>query len=232
MSKGIVYYTDNRCEERIAMVVRRNISKCCQDMKITSVSHYPIRGFGNNIVVDMDSGPVTMFKQILIGLENCEADVVFLTEHDVLYHPSHFAFDGVRLDRFYYNQNRWSVNSITGEALYRETKAMSCLVARRALLIKYFTELIAFIGVHGFNRRKMGFSPGTHHFGNFDNYHVRTFKSEYPNLDVRHGNNLSKYEFEKDTFDTHGKSGWILDSMVPGWGVTKGRFSNILKECY
>ena len=58
------------------------------------------------------------FRQILAGLEALDTDVVFMVEHDVLYHPSHFDFTPPERDIFYYNRNTWKVNAETGHAVF------------------------------------------------------------------------------------------------------------------
>ena len=40
--------------------------------------------------VKAQRGIVTMFRQILAGLEALDTEYAFCVEHDVLYHPSHF----------------------------------------------------------------------------------------------------------------------------------------------
>ena len=227
MNKGIIYYTNNRIEERIAIVCRKVLLKACDGIPIVSVSHLPI-DFGHNIVVDLPSCSKSVFKQIIIGLENCNADVIYLCEHDVLYHSSHFDFIPKAYGKFYYNQNRWSVDSYTGDALYRTTKAMSCLVAYREVLVDYFTNLLNIISKDGYKRSVMGFSPGTHNFNGMKINSTRIFKSDYPNVDIRHDDNISGGSFNRVDFSDREARGWILSEEVPGWGKTKGRFNEFI----
>ncbi|HUW48646.1 MAG TPA: glycosyltransferase, partial [Patescibacteria group bacterium] len=133
--KGMVYYTDNLPSERVLNPVRRQLSKIRNGHALVSVSQIPI-DFGENVVVDLERCQLTMFKQILIGLEAIKADIVFLCEHDVLYHPSHFDFTPEKKDIFYYNQNVWKVDAKSGQALFYYTKQTSGLVAYRDLLIE------------------------------------------------------------------------------------------------
>jgi len=228
MNKGIIYYTNNRVEERIAIVCRKVLLNACNGIPIVSVSHYPI-DFGTNIVVDLPSCSKSVFKQILIGLENCNTDVIYLCEHDVLYHKSHFDFIP-RIHRFYYNQNRWSVDSISGDALYRKTKAMSCVVAHKEILVDYFTNLLDLISKDGYKRTVMGFSPGTHNFNGMKIVGTRTFESEHPNIDIRHSNNISSCSFDRKDFTDREARGWILAGEVTGWGRTKGLFDEFIKK--
>ena len=61
--------------------------------------------FGDNIHIPMQRGLEAYFTQIISALEKSKAEIVFMCEHDVLYHPSHFEFIPERKDKFYYNQN-------------------------------------------------------------------------------------------------------------------------------
>jgi len=134
MTKGIIYYTDNSCDEIILTAVQKQLESC--GLPIVSVSLKPIH-FGKNIVFNGERGRLTMFKQILSGLENSKSDVIFFAEHDVLYHPSHFEFTPSKKDVFYYNENRWRVDLKTGQALFFYCPSTSGLCAYRNLLIEY-----------------------------------------------------------------------------------------------
>lgn len=74
MTKGIIYYTDNRLDEEMNKKVRGQIFK--SGLPVVSCSLKPI-DFGKNIVLDLERGPVTMVRQILTALESSEAEYVF-----------------------------------------------------------------------------------------------------------------------------------------------------------
>lgn len=228
VSKGIVYYTDNRCEERITTVCRRQIFRCT-DMPIVSVSHYPI-DFGKNFVVNMPRGALSMFTQILKGLENTEAEIVYLCEHDVLYHPSHFDF--VPDDRkFHYNLNRWQLCSETGRALFRITRCTSLCVAFKSSFLRFYSDLIKVIERGNYKRSRHGFAPNTHKIPGTKHYGKRNFKSEQPCIDIRHPNTYTGNRWEKTDFrNSHSKREWKESDEIPGWGKTKGRFDEFLRE--
>ena len=65
-SRGVLYYCDNKLNMKLANLVRKEISRSA--LPITSVTLKPTN-FGNNFVVDAPRGYLTMFKQILKGLE-------------------------------------------------------------------------------------------------------------------------------------------------------------------
>jgi hypothetical protein len=228
--KGLVYYTDNRCEERITNIVRRQLENISNGRPIVSVSQYPI-AFGSNVVMPLPRGPLTMFKQILAGLQAITADVVFLVEHDVIYHLSHFDFTPPKTDVFYYNENTYKVDAKSGQALFYYTKQTSGLCAYRDLLIEHYERRVARVEKEGFTRR-MGFEPGTHRFPRgVDDYRSERYMSGFPNIDVRHASNLTANRFKKEQYRSQRSiKGWKMCDDVPGWGRTKGRFDEFLYE--
>ena len=229
-SKGIVYYTDNRCEERIMRLVRDKLTQICNGYEIISVSQYPI-DWGKNIVMPLLHSPLSMFKQMLRGLQESDADIIFFAEHDVLYHPTHFDFTPAKKDVFYYNEHTWKVDAKTGQALFYHTKQTSGLCAHRELLLEHYTKRLERVEKEGFSR-SMGFEPGTHRPPKgVDSYKAESFWSKYPNVDIRHSSNLTANRFKKEQFRSERSiRGWTEADEVVGWGKTKGRFNEFLQE--
>jgi hypothetical protein len=227
-SKGLVYYTDNQCEERIALTVRKQILKSCNGYPIISVSQYPI-DFGKNIVFPESRSHKTMFKQILKGIEEIDTDIIFFVEHDILYHPSHFDFVPPEKNKYYYNVNTWKLRSKDGQALHYLTQQVSGLCAYRELLLEHYKTRVARVEKEGFTR-KMGFEPGNHSFPRgIDNYKYEIWRSEYPNVDIRHGGNLTGSRFKKRQFRNKPKE-WLMVDEIPFWGKTKNRFDDFLRD--
>ncbi|MCX6702003.1 MAG: hypothetical protein NTX96_02285 [Candidatus Zambryskibacteria bacterium] len=165
-----------------------------------------------------------MFKQILAGLEKSKSDIIFFAEHDVLYHPSHFKFTPSRKDIFYYNENRWRVDFKTGQALFFYCPSTSGLCAYRDLLVEYYRNRVAKIEKEGYDHKE-GYEPG------LKTKTLEKWMSEYPNIDIRHGHNLTQSRWTQEEFrDKSTCLGWTMADEVPGWGVTKGRFEDMLKE--
>jgi len=227
MNAGIVYYTDNSCSERIMYYCRKQIQRCT-GMPIVSVSHIPIN-FGYNITVDLPRGATSIFRQIYTGLQNIKADIVFLCEHDVLYHPSHFDFMPDD-ERFYYNQNRWQVCYRTGHALYRKTCCTSLCVAYKASYLKHFDALMKVIEAGNYSRAKHGYAPSTHRIDGVPRIGINYFNSEVPCIDIRHENNFTPNRWKKEQYSTHSRREWTESDTVPGWGKTEGRFYEFLQE--
>ena len=227
--KGLIYYTDNRCEERIVDVCRKQLKKLCPNFEIISVSQYPI-DFGKNIVMDLPRSSDSMYRQILEGLKASTANVVYLIEHDVFYHSSHFAFTPLHKHRLYYNLNRWAVDAVTGQALHYVSWCNSFIVAYRGLLLKYMTEFVDMIDKVGYSRRTMGHAIGKRKFEGVTSIPVDTFRSEYPCIDIRHSNNFTRNRFKREEFPRRGIHEWELVNEIPFWGRTKGRFDKFLRE--
>jgi glycosyltransferase involved in cell wall biosynthesis len=185
-NKGIVYYTDNRASERVLMASRNQLLYVSNGFPIVSVSLLPIEFGDVNIVVDGERGQLTMFKQILEGIINIQCDYVFLCEHDMLYHPSHFEFVPPKDDVYYYNVNTWKVDEGSGHALFYITQQTSGLVANRDLLGEHYSRRVERVENEGWER-SIGYEPGTHHLPRgIDNYNAESFKSTFPNIDIRH----------------------------------------------
>ena len=221
-TKGILYYTDNRLDETIMSSVQKQINACRNGHPLVSVSLKPIK-FGDNIIVNSERSVLTMFKQILAGLEKLTTDIVFFCEHDVLYHPSHFKFTPERVDLFYYNDNKWRVDFKSGQALFYHCAQVSGLCGYRKLLINHYKKCIDKAEKYGYNH-KDGYEPGTR------TKQFELYNSEVPNIDIRHEHNLTSSRWSQDQFrDKSTCLGWTMSDEVPGWGITKGRFKELLQ---
>jgi len=221
LTTGLVYYTDNQCDPNILSRCQENLKVCCNGNPLVSVSLKPI-DFGENIVVNEKRSALTMFKQILAGLEKIKADIVFLVEHDVLYPPSHFDFVPLRKDLFYYNQNVWKSDWKSGRSLFYYAMQTLALCAYRDLLIEHYKKRVALVKEVGFSTR-IGYEPGTHNRAErVDDYKYDVFWTSEPLVDIRHGSNLSPSRWRQDQFrNKKNLRGWTEDDKVPHWGVVK-----------
>ena len=219
-TKGIVYYTDNRLDDNIMRACQKQLEQaarnCC---KIVSVSLQPI-DFGENIVLPLERGYLTMFKQILAGLEAIDTDIVFFAEHDVLYHESHFDFVPEKRDVFYYNRHVYKVRLSDGFSLHYDCDQTSGLSAYRSLLLDHYRKRVEVVERTGFSR-KIGFEPGTHRRAErIDDYTSEFWFSACPNLDIRHGKNLTESRWRQDQFRNKSTcQNWIETTVdkIPGW---------------
>jgi hypothetical protein len=230
-AKGIVYYTDNELDPTIAEACQKQLVRAANGIPIIAVSLKPVDFGDERIVINEKRGIMTMFKQILAGLEACKADVVYFAEHDMLYHGSHFQFTPPRDDIYYYNQATWKVDSESGQCLFYYCNQTSGLVAYRDLLLRHYRERVRRVEQEGFSR-KQGFEPGTHNRKErIDDIGHETFMSEVPNIDIRHNKNLTPSRWKQDQFrNKRYCQGWTMADEVPGWGIVKGRFDDFLME--
>ena len=224
MTIGLVYYSDCRGDPTILDGCRRQLLRGVNGHEIVSVTLEPV-DFPNarsRIILRTPRGYLAMFRQILIGLEALHTDVAFLAEHDVLYHPSHFDFRPPRTDIYYYNLNVYKVDWATGRAVTYETKQTSGLCADRALLVRHYRERVRRVEMDGFSRR-MGFEPGSHRRKErVDDVPSDVWRSECPNIDIRHAHNLTANRWDPRQFRT-APVGWTEATEVPGWGSTAER---------
>ena len=227
LKKGIVFYTDNRLDPEIQYATINNLKRIVNGHDVVSVSLAPI-DLGRNFVLPLQRGYLTMFKQILKGIEECNADIIYFCEHDMLYHPSHFDFIPPTKDKIYYDNNCWQLRSSDGQALFHYTNQTSMLVAYKDILLEHYKKRVELVEREGYSRN-IGFEPGTRH--RVDNIGHDVFMSPYPNIGIRHDKNLTPTRFSQDLFRNKKYcEGWTLADEIPGWGITKGRFKDFLKE--
>jgi len=212
MKRGIVYITNNVCADEILTAVQKRLQRIGRNMDIVSVSHKPI-DFGRNIVVDLPSCAESIIRQLYIGAENSKADLLFITEHDVLYHDSHFEFVPNLKHHFCYNVNVWQVEYPSGKAIFRVSKRTSQLVVYRDALLPFLEEWIRLIDRDGYDDT-MGVSPKTHNIRGLSSAGLKRFTSFVPNIDIRHNDNFSKFVYTNE----------ITSDGVPFWGKTVGNF--------
>jgi hypothetical protein len=211
-SKGILYYSDNQIPMRIAYPVRKYIKK--SGLPVTSVTMKETK-LGHNIVLPGVRSKLQMFKQIVAGLEAMTEDVVFFCEHDVLYHKSHFDFTPPTKDKFYYNEHNWRVRLEDGHAVYFDHDSLSQLCVYRELALKEFRDIVKRYEETGF---RGGFEPGSK-----DGRSAR-WRSEYPNLDIRHDNNFTPSRWSPDEFrDKSTCTNWKESTVdkILGWDNVK-----------
>jgi len=226
-TKGIIYYTDNQLRVKIARRCKKQIKSI--GLPIVSCSLKPMPNMGKNIHLKLKRGYLTYFKQILTALEASDSDIIFFCEHDVLYHPSHFEFTPAKKDVYYYNTNFWRLRIDDGHAVGYETDQVNMICAYRKLLVQNYRERVKRIEALGSVSdrevgrlaRKMGFEPGTHNREErVDMNGSERWQSEYPNIDIRHGHNLTASRWSQDQFRSQRNCrGWkeTTADKIKGW---------------
>lgn len=215
--KGVIYYTDNLLDEKIALPVRKSILE--SGLPIVSTSLQAI-DFGRNIIVCGKRGYVTMMNQIITALEESTAKYVFFCEHDVLYSKSHFDFTPPRNDIFYYNENvwRWEIGS---DKMIRHDRMipLSSMCCNRKLALAFYQykwKKMEEIGFEEFDNpqskimRVWGFEPGTKKKkrGGLTDDDFKTWRSKEPLIDIRHPGTFSPTKVTLESFK-HKPSGWV-----------------------
>ena len=198
----IVFYTDNKLDPKLAKQVRKQIKKCAGPIPIISVSQQPIRHFGKNICVgDKPQTYQSAYEQMLAGLKAApEGSIIYLCEHDVFYHPSHFAFLPKDKDHAYFNINKYHYAlGMTSFLKASGRTSQSQCVAYRELLIKHCEDRLE-AWKEGPTRLDIPWY---------------SFESSRPNVDIRHGENL--------TMDKGSRLKWLQGKKrgiknLPGWG--------------
>ena len=240
-SRSIIYFTDNRTiDPPIIPVVKKYILEA--GLPIVSVSLAPI-DFGKNIVLQgRRRGPFTLILQIILGLENSDADNVFFCEHDVLYHKSHFDFTPPQPDIFYYNENLWKWRYHTDVVVrHNGSISLSGLYCNRKLALEHFKLRKQYIEKQDLWDKEMtkeapwcrflGYEPGFKPIKSrgYPPEKFEVWNSEFPNVDIRHRFCFSNRKTKLRDF-AHRPSTWIESTIdkVPGWDLRK--LFNIKKE--
>lgn len=233
MTKGAIYYTDFNVDPLIM--------KACQDQlrnnfngKIVSISLNKPLSFGKNIVLKEKRGYPTMVKQIILGLEALDTDIVFFLEHDVLYSRSHFDFTPPRDDIFYYNENVWRWMFGSDKAIQHDRMIpLSSLCVNREFALAHYKLRLRMIKANGWDKlssgdqkwvRKIGYEPGTkkRRRGGITDDDFATWKSEFPNIDIRHDKTFSPTKIKLEDFK-HKPKWWkeISVDEIIGWKLKK-----------
>lgn len=245
--KGILYYTDNRLDDKYAEPVIKQLYRI--GLPVRFISLKPIKFLekrSDNSIIDGEPGYMTMFEQILIGIRemllDLDVETVFFAEHDVLYHPSHFEFTPGRDDTFYYNTNVWKVHSTFGFGLHYDCNQTSGLCANVELLRDHYENRIKYLldnrpeSETEFRKLilRVGFEPGTHNRIPELSGRSESWKSPGANIDIRHKENLTPSRWWKHQFRNQKYTeGWTTSERemgIPGWGKTMLRFDEFLEE--
>lgn len=191
LKKGIVYYTNNVIDGSLLDKENKMFIKD-SGLDIVSVSHKPI-DFGKNIVVDKPSCGQSLLEQVIIGIENSDADYIYLCEHDCLYHPSHF---GYITDRIAYNSNVYSLN-YKGYQHSKRLFPLSSMSGEKGLLLDAMKDKLAICKNNG--GKIHIYEPGRGEGKYGKGFNVDSYESEFPIIDVRHNKTFTS----RKVFDNH-----------------------------
>ncbi len=230
-TRGIIYYTDNELTQQIAKPCQEQLKQISQEdrLPIVTASLHKKLDFGvkNIVFPSLKRGYYSMFKQILGALENSQSDIIFFTEADVLYHPSHFDFVPPEKDTFYYNQNVWYLRQ-DGHTLHYDVNQLSGLCVYRKTALIHFRERFERLQTEPFTRHT-GFEPFTHNRVHWNNtFKLDTWISELPNVDIRFGVNATGMRWKKEEYRNQQLLiNWQENEnfQIPGWSDLQKLFS-------
>ena len=203
----ILYYTDSQLDDNLAQLVRKQILKACGPIPIFSVSQKSLK-FGTNIVVgEKPRSSQSMFEQMLAGLKEIPEDaIVYLCEHDIFYHPSHFAILPTDKKHAFFNRNR-----------YHYRLGMDCFLKARGMRaysqgVAYRDVWIEHIKTRIDECKKEGGKKPMH-------IPFLNFASERPNVDIRHDQNLTPDgDYKRDWLNGLKLGRVPTETNLPGWG--------------
>ena len=212
----ILYYTDSKLDEtnpQLAMAVRKQLKKAAGPIPIISVSQKPLN-FGKNICIgEQPRRYRSVYDAIKCGLEHISDDsIVYLCEHDVFYHPSHFA-QLPEKNTMYFNTERWYyMKGRPDFAKARGKRALSQSVSYRPALLKHVEERLATIVGDG------DLVLRWEEFENESSVRYVNFKSERPNVDILHDNNYTPKGDYKKAYMKGDLEKYKSITNLPGWG--------------
>ena len=231
-SVGAIYYSDFHIDQQLMATCLKQLKEAFAG-EIVSVSLDRPVDLGTNIVLTGEErGYSTMVKQIITALENLTTDHVYFLEHDVLYHARHFDFTPPRNDTFYYNANNWRwLYPHDYLITYSNLISLSMLCCSRELAFRHYQHRLQHIHDLGLSEirskdpkwaRKMGYEPGTkpkHRGGFSDDVHEK-WRSELPNIDIRHRHTFSPPKVHLQSFK-HPPEEWREAKIkdIPGWNL-------------
>lgn len=231
---GAIYYTDFHVDPAIHAV-------CLEQLKrsflgdIISVSLNRPLDLGKNVVLNGERSNTMMIRQILTALEASTADIVFFTEHDVLYNHTHFDFIPEKNNVFYYNLNNYRWDFPKDRAIsYNELTSLSQMCVYREWALDHYRKRLERLINSGWDKqdgignmqpkwvRALGYEPGTKRrkIGGFSDDVSERWRSKLPNVDIRHNMTLSNPKTKLESFK-HLPTGWkeVTLDQIPGWDL-------------
>ena len=164
-------------------------------------------------------GILSMYKQQLSALESIKDRFAFSIENDILSHPDRFDFVPPENDVFYYQTNLYE---LTPSGYLRHGGMGYCqMVANCKLWENHLRERLAAIESGAYHLAVC--EPGREHPPDCARVKWVGYKTEFPDVGVRHGRNLSG---SRDP----GRAGRTIEMYVPEipyWGHYKTLFEKM-----
>lgn len=205
-SKSIIYFSDGRPEPRILKMCQDQIKKI--GLPIVNCSLVPMDFADKNIVLNLERGWYTYFKQILTALENSGSEYIFFCEHDVLYPLSHFDFTPPTKDKFYYNQNWVKIDWPYTKGVSWDADQVSGLCCSRELALEWYRKKVEQFDKDTFDRK---FEPGS------GTEQAESWRSEEPYVDIRQDKAATKNKWSIADFRDKRTAINFKETECPEW---------------
>lgn len=109
MTTTVLFLTDNSLDEQIAALCQRILLREAGNLPIVSVSQKPL-DLGHNVCVgEIGRSWMSLYRQILAGLDVIKTENIVIAEHDCLYTHEHLSYEPPDPGAFHYNRNHWLV---------------------------------------------------------------------------------------------------------------------------
>ncbi len=144
MNYEIIYCTHNLEDPKFEQKIINNINDVKGDIPVISVSQSPLN-FGKNICVgDVGISYLNMFRQILIGAEESNADFLWMCESDMLYpKDGYFNFEPTDLNSIYSYNNNWIMWKKEGVNVFkRKYQVHGSIIYGREWLVKFLHKCL------------------------------------------------------------------------------------------
>ena len=211
--RHIVYYTDSKIDLQLANAVRKRIKKTCGPIPIVSVSQEPLN-FGKNICIgEQPRKYKSIHEAILAGVEATpEGSIIYLCEHDVFYHPSHFAKLPDDENTMYFDTNRYYYSKGNSSFVKaRGKRALSQCVGHRDTIIRHIKERLD----HGLDEAGEEIVERWSDLEKRSSVKYANYTSDRPSVDILHdGNFTPRGDYKKGYLEGNRKG--IVN--LPGWG--------------
>lgn len=221
MNKTLLYLTDNTILDPVKTLCMNKLIEEAKEIPIISISQKPI-DLGKNVCVgEIGKSWMSLYKQLLAGIEATQTDYIGICEHDCIYTYEHLSWIPPKDDIFYYNHNCWLTQwggnhpELDGMYSYKPGRfALSQLVCHKNLL-KHSTEEVMELlnmGLKVAKGMKWYGEPGLisdtykafvhaesgrptqiqRYLKNYiEKYNSESFSTVNPNLDIRHSTNFT-----------------------------------------
>jgi len=185
VNKTILYCSDGKVDQRIQRRVQETI--LAAGLPVVSVTQSPLP-FGENICVgNIGSSLRSYATQLMVGISVIQTGIVYIVEHDVLYHPSHFKLVPLNPRMGYFDTNRW-IGVLADDCYYNWVKtspfglrALSMLCGHADFLLEHMGRL----AIRVWNGWKHQITPWDC---------TDCLSAEGSSVDIRHGHNLTTDE--------------------------------------